>query len=62
MVTEGIVLGHKIYDVGLEVDQEKVAKNSHATYNSQGDKKLPWTCWFLQKIHKGLLNNLQTIM
>ena len=25
MVTEGIVLGHKIYAVGLEVDQAKIA-------------------------------------
>ena len=25
MVTKGIVLGHKIFQVGLEVDQEKVA-------------------------------------
>ena len=24
MVTEGIVLGHMIYAIGLEVDQEKV--------------------------------------
>ena len=24
-------------------------KKSHGTYNNQGDKKLPWTCWFLQK-------------
>ena len=32
--------------------------NSLATYNSQRDKKFPRTCWFLQKIHKGLLKNL----
>ena len=33
-------------------------KNSLATYNSQGDKKFPMTCWFLQKVHKRLLKNL----
>ena len=33
-------------------------KNSHATYNSQRDKKFPRACWFLQEIHKGLLKNL----
>ena len=53
MVTEGIVLGHKISAVGLEVDQSKDCcyKTSHVTYNSEGNKKLPGTCWILQKIH-----------
>ena len=53
MVTEGIVLGHKIYATGLEVHQAKIVviKNSHVTYNSEVNKKLPRTCWILQKIH-----------
>ena len=49
MVTERIVLGHKISAAGLEVDQVRVAiiKNLFFSYNSQGDKKFPRTCWFL---------------
>ena len=49
IVTEGIVLGHKISLVGLEVDQATISikKNSLTTYNSQRDKKWPRTCWFL---------------
>ena len=36
MVTEGIVLGHKISTTGLEVDQTKVSmiKKSLSTYNN----------------------------
>ena len=48
--------------IGSRPSKSCCYKNSHATCNSQGDKKLPWTCWFLQKIHKGLLKNIQTIM
>ena len=42
MVTEGVILGHKISATGLEVNQAKVAiiKNL-TTYNNHGDKKLP---------------------
>ena len=50
------------YWIGSRPRKSCCYKNSYATYNSKGDKKLPWTCWFLQKIYKGLLKNLQTIM
>ena len=53
MVTKGIALGHKISVARLELDQSKDCchKNSHVIYNSEGNKKLPGTCWILQKIH-----------
>ena len=48
MVTEGIVLGHKIYAAGLEVGQAKIAIiKTHVTYNSEGSKELPGACWIL---------------
>ena len=46
MVTEGIVLGHKIYAIGLEVDQAKVyvIETLMATYYNQRDKNFFGTC------------------
>ena len=40
MVNEGIVLGHKVSERGIEVDKAKV--DAIERY-----KKFPWSCWFL---------------
>ena len=49
MLNEGIVLGHKISERGIEVDKAKVdaiekmlCPNDFKRY-----KKFPWSCWFL---------------
>ena len=48
MVTEGIVLGHKISAVGLEVDQAKIAViKTLMPPTIVKDKKFPGTCWIL---------------
>ena len=49
MVTKGIVLGHIISAVGMGSGPSKSFhhKDSFATYNNQGNKKLLGTCWFL---------------
>ena len=53
MVTEGIVLGHKISTAGLEVDQAKITfiKTLMSPTKVKGIKKVSGTCWILQKIH-----------
>ena len=53
MVTEGIILGHKnfCYWIRSRSSKDCCYKNSHATYKSEGHKKLSGTCWILQKIH-----------
>ena len=38
--------------IGSRPGKSYCYKNSQATYNSQGDKELPWTCLFLHKINK----------
>ena len=48
MVNEGIVLGHKISERGIEVDKAKVdaiEKMSCPKYIK--GKKFPWSCQFL---------------
>ena len=60
MVTEGIVLGHKSYAAGLEVDQTKVTiiKTLMPPTTVKGIKSFLGHAGF----YKGLLKNLQTIM
>ena len=49
MVTEGIVLGHKISAIGLEVDQSKILyyQNLSTSHNSKGHKEFLRVCWIL---------------
>ena len=44
MVTEGIVLGHKIYVACLEVDKAKIflIKNSGSTNYNEGNQEFSW--------------------
>ena len=44
MVNEGIVLGHKVIERGIEVDKAKVDAMSQG---HQRYKKFPWSCRFL---------------
>ena len=52
MVNEGIVLGHKVSERGIEVDKatvdviEKMMSQGHQRY-----KKFPWSCRLLQEVH-----------
>ena len=61
MVTEGIVLGHKISAAGLEVDQAQVVvkKTLMPPTTVKGVRSFLGHAGFY---HKGLLKNLQTIM
>jgi len=49
MVTEGIVLGHKISECGMEVDKAKNGdyREIATTFEYQRDKEFSWPCWFL---------------
>ena len=48
MVNEGIVLGHKISERGIEVDEAKVdAIEKMTCQGHQRYKKFPWSCWIL---------------
>ena len=48
MVNEGIVLGHKISERGIEVDKAKVdaIEKDAMSQGHQRYKKFPWSCWF----------------
>ena len=48
MVNEGIVLGHKISERGIEVDKAKVdAIEKMSCPKDIKGKKFSWKCWFL---------------
>ena len=49
MVTEGIVLGHKIYATGLEVDQSKISiiKTLAPPTTVKGIRSFLGACWIL---------------
>ena len=53
MVNEGIVLGHKISERGIEVDKSKVdaIEKMSCPKDIKGIKKFPWSCWFLYKVY-----------
>ena len=64
MVTEGIVLGHKISATGLEVDQSKVSiiKTLAPPTTVKGVRSFLGHAGFLSEIHQGLFKNSQTTM
>ena len=64
MLTEGIVLGHKISTNGLEVDQAKIAiiKTLMSRTTMKGIRSFSGHAGFLQKIHQRFFKNLQTIV
>ena len=57
MVTEGIVLGHKISVVGLEVDQAKVSiiKTLLPPTSVKGIRSFLWHAGFYRRFIKDLL-------
>ena len=64
MVTEGIVLGHKIYAAGLEVDQARIAviKTLMSPTTVKGIKSFLGYVGFYIRFIKGFFKNLQTIV
>ena len=64
MVIEGIVLGHKIYTAGLEIDQAKVyiIKTLLPPTTVKGIISFLGHAKFYKRFYKGLLKNFQTIM
>jgi hypothetical protein len=53
MVREGIILGHKISEKGIEVDKAKteVTEQLRLPTNVKGDSQLSGTCRILSKIY-----------
>ena len=64
MVTEGIVLGHKIFADGLEVDQAKiiVIKTLMSPTTVKGIRSFLGHVGFYRRFIKGFFKNLQTIV
>jgi len=62
MVTEGIVLGHKISRKGIQVDQAKieVIEKLPPPVNVKGVRSFLGARWFLSAIYKGFFKNCQT--
>ena len=54
MVNEGIVLGHKISERGIEVDKAKVdaIEKMSCPKDIKRYKKFPWSCHFYRRFIK----------
>ena len=59
MVTEGIILGHKISTAGLEVDQAKISVIRTLIPSTH---KFSGTCRVLQEVYQRFLKNSKTNM
>ena len=63
MVKEGIVLGHRISEKGIEVDRAKVEVIvCSLTDLCERCEKLSWACRFLLEIHQKLLKDCTSIV
>lgn len=63
MVTEGIVLRHKVSSKSLVADRAKIGYWEVATtHHYQGSKKFFRPRWILDKIHKGPFKNSKTTL
>jgi hypothetical protein len=49
MVSESIVLGHRVFGRGIEVDRAKIEAIKKLSYprDIRGIRSFFWTCWFL---------------
>ena len=60
MVKEGIVLGHRISEKGIELDRGN--RKTSPTYLRDRCEKLSWACRFLPKIHQRLFKDCTSIL
>ncbi|CAA7038870.1 unnamed protein product [Microthlaspi erraticum] len=63
MVQEGIVLGHKISEKGIELDRAKVdvMLQLPCSQDCEGHQEFSGSCRVLQKIHQGFLKDSKTL-
>ena len=64
MVKEGIVLGHRILEKGIEVDRVKVEviERLPPTYLCTRCEKLSWACRFLPEIHQRFFKDCTSVV
>jgi hypothetical protein len=57
MVSEGIVLGHRVSRRGIEVDRAKIEEIEKLPYpwDIIGIRSFSWSCWFLYKVYQRLV-------
>ena len=54
MVKEGIILGHRISEKGIEVDRAKVEViETSSTHLCKRCEEFPWACGFQSEVHQG---------